>query len=83
MPLIALALPVVAVVLSYGSTVAFVLAIVNAVLAFFAINTILNLGTQQETGDTIESWGTYKSVSVAVLTLNWIAAIVLIVIASV
>ena len=59
------------------------MAIINAVLAFFAINTILNLGTQQEIGNTIESWGTYKSVSVAALTFNWIAAIVLIVVAMV
>ena len=44
---------VVAAVLSYGSIVA----IVNAVVSFYAINTILNLGTQQETGAMITAWG--------------------------
>ncbi len=78
MRFIALIPAVVAAVLSYGSTVSFIVAIVNGVLSYFAVNTILNLGTQLETGDTIDSFETYKSRSVAVLTITWIVAMVLI-----
>jgi hypothetical protein len=81
MMLLALAPGVVAAVLSYGSTTRFVLALVNAVASFFAINTIGNLGTQRETGQMIDAWETYKSVGVAVLTITWMAAAVLIVLA--
>lgn len=78
MRFIALIPAVVAAVLSYNSTVSFIVAIVNGVLSYFAVNTILNLGTQQETGETIDSFETYKSRSVAVLTITWIVAIILI-----
>jgi hypothetical protein len=78
---LALAPSVVAAVLSWGSTALFVLALVNAVVSFFAINTIGNLGTQAETGTEIDAFETYKSVAVGVLTITWIAAIVLIIIA--
>jgi hypothetical protein len=81
MMLLGLAPGVVAAVLSYGSTARFVLALINAVVSFFAINTIGNLGTQAETGDKIDAFDTYKSVSVGVLTITWIAAVVLIVLA--
>jgi hypothetical protein len=70
---------VVAAVLSYGATVSFIVAIVNCVLSYFAINTILNLGRQQETGEMIDAFETYKSRSVVALTITWIIAIVLIV----
>lgn len=81
MRFIALIPAVVAAVLSYGSTVSFIAAIANGVLSYFAINTILNLGTQQATGETIDSFDTYKSRAVAVLTITWIVAIVLIIVA--
>ena len=57
------------------------MAIVNGVLSYYAINTILNLRGQMETGTTDDSFETYKSGSVAVLTITWIVAIVLIVVA--
>jgi hypothetical protein len=81
MMLLALAPSVVAAVLSWGSTALFILSLVNVVVSFFAINTIGNLGTQAETGQEIDAFETYKSVSVAVLTITWLAAIALIVIA--
>lgn len=81
MPFIALTPAVVAAVLSYGSTVSFIAAIVNGVLSFYAINTILNLRGQLESGTTDDSFKTYKSGSVAVLTITWLVAIILIVVA--
>jgi hypothetical protein len=78
---LALAPAVAAVALSIGSTVPLVAAIVNAVFSFFAINTVSNLGTQRDTGDTIEAFDTYTNVAVAVLTITWILAIVLIIVA--
>ena len=81
MPFIALIPAVVAAVVSYGSTVSFIVAIVNGVLSYYAINTTLNLRGQMETGTTDNSFETYKSASVAVLTITWIVAIVLIVVA--
>jgi hypothetical protein len=81
MPWIGLAPSVIAAVLSRDSTPLLIVGIVNAAVSFFAINTILNLGTQQETGTEIDSFNTYKSASVGVLTITWIVAIVLIVVA--
>jgi hypothetical protein len=81
MRFLALTPAVVAIALSIGSTLPLVVAIVNTAFSAFAINTILNLGTQRETGDMIEAFDTYKNVAVAVLTITWIAAIVLIVVA--
>lgn len=82
MPWIALAPAIAAVVLSVGQgTVQLVVSIINAVLSFFATNTILNLGTQRETGTEISAFETYKSVAVGVLTITWVVAIVLIIVA--
>jgi hypothetical protein len=81
MHFIALAPAIAAVVLSFGSTPRVVIAIVNVVVSFFAINTMLNLGTQQETGTEAAGFETYKSGAVAALTLTWVVAIVLIVVA--
>ncbi len=60
MPFVALTAAVAAAVLSYGSTVSFIVAIVNGVLSYYAINTILNLRGQVETGTTDDSFDTYK-----------------------
>jgi hypothetical protein len=72
---IALIPAVVAAALSYGSTVSFILALINGALSFFAINAILNPGTQPQAGETIDSFETYKSRAVALLTITWIVAI--------
>jgi hypothetical protein len=55
--------------------------IVNAVLAFFAIDAMLNLGTQLETGTMIDAWETYKAVAGAVWAVTFLAAIALIIVA--
>jgi hypothetical protein len=81
MPWIALAPSVVAAFVSRHSTPLLIIGIVNVIVSFYAINTILNLGTQQDTGTEMDSFERYKSVSVGVLTLSWVVAIVLIVLA--
>ena len=79
MRFIALIPAVVAAALSYGSTVSFILAVINGALSFFAVNTIVSPPTRQETGATIDSFENHKSRSVALLTTTWIVAVVQIV----
>jgi hypothetical protein len=83
MPWICFAPAVAAVVLNLGSgAILLVVSIANAVLAFFSINTMLNLGTQRKTGDIadVASWERYKQSAVAVWTLTLLASIALIIV---